>query len=226
MTPVQFVQLLQEIPPLPNVCNPWKDYVPEIDLMPEAPARRAAHLNAYLAARVGKAKVLLVGEAPGYQGCRFSGIAMTSERMLLGNHEVPADAMFASDIERWRTSGPMAQQPEGGAAEPTATIAWKLLLELGYSPNTFVFWNSFPFHPYKPLNRLMTNRAPTPLERVATAHVLPAMQALYPGVKVIAVGRIAQASLPAGTPAVRHPAMGGATKFREEMRAWATEMSA
>lgn len=221
MTPARFLQLLQAVPAMPKVCNPWKDYVEGVDLMPEAPTQRAAHLQAYLSARVGKAKVLLIGEAPGYQGCRFSGIAMTSERMLLGNHEIPASAVFGDEIERRRTSGPAAGQPAQGAAEPTATIVWKLMRQLGYAPDTFVFWNSFPFHPYKAVDLPMTNRAPTPAERVVTAHILPAMQALYPDATVVAVGRIAQASLPAGTPAVRHPAMGGATRFREEMRALA-----
>lgn len=204
-----------------NVSNPWADYAAGIDLTPEAPAQRAAHLEAYLLARIGNAKVLLIGEAPGYQGCRFSGIAMTSERMLLGNHQIPASAIFDASIERWRTSGPLSNQPIEGATEPTATIAWKLMLELGYAPNSFVFWNSFPLHPYKSMDRPMTNRAPTPGERAITAHILPSMRALYPNAKIIAVGRIAQASLPVGTPVVRHPAMGGATKFREEMRALA-----
>src|SRR5438045_722527 len=48
---------------------------------PGAAARRRANLREYLRRRRG-ARVLAVGEAGGYQGMRWSGIAFTSERDL------------------------------------------------------------------------------------------------------------------------------------------------
>ena len=44
-------------------------------------------LVAYLLPRVGRAKVFVVAEAVGYQGGRFTGIAITCERMLLDKHK-------------------------------------------------------------------------------------------------------------------------------------------
>jgi hypothetical protein len=50
----------------------------------DGPALRRANATAYLDARAGRSPLLLVGEAMGYAGGRFSGIAFTAERTLLG----------------------------------------------------------------------------------------------------------------------------------------------
>ena len=50
----------------------------------DGPALRRANATAYLNARAGRAPLLLVGEAMGYAGGRFSGIAFTAERTLHG----------------------------------------------------------------------------------------------------------------------------------------------
>src|SRR5438309_4185491 len=52
------------------------------DDLPDAPAIRLANLGLYLEER-READVLAVGEAAGYQGMRWSGIAFTSEFDLL-----------------------------------------------------------------------------------------------------------------------------------------------
>ncbi len=50
----------------------------------EGPAIRRANVAAYLDARAGRAPLLLIGEAMGYAGGRFTGIAFTAERTLQG----------------------------------------------------------------------------------------------------------------------------------------------
>jgi uracil-DNA glycosylase len=68
-------------------------------------ALRRRRLHQYLEARAG-ARLLLVGEAPGYRGARVSGVPFTSERQLSGR----------------------------GPAEATATIVQRTLAELGLEP--------------------------------------------------------------------------------------------
>lgn len=218
-TVTDFVEGLAAFPGLPDVFNPWRDVDPLHDASPEAPLIRAHNLTRYLEERAGRARLLLVAEAPGYQGCHFSGIAMTSERILLDRHSggVPAAAVF-SDPDKRRTSRE-SLYPHG-ANEPTATIVWSLLRLRYQDTREFVLWNAFPFHPHRP-GELLTNRAPTRAELDAAAHFLPQMIALMPGAKLVAAGRVAQAalgSLGVDAPAVRHPAMGGAALFREQLR--------
>ncbi len=214
----RFVQALQATTAMPEVFNPWAQHDPAHDLGPQSPAQRCSHLQAYLEARVNKARLVLIGEAPGYQGCKFSGIAMTSERILLDAHpKVRKSHVFAAAASR--TSAPSVYPK--GAMEPTASIAWALLLECGLAPEEFVFWNAFPFHPHKP-GQPLTNRAPSATELQSTKELLQHFLGLFPQGQVVAVGRVAQktlAGLGVAAPCVRHPAMGGATQFRQEVQA-------
>ena len=65
------------------VFNPWWQIDEEHDIDPQGAAIRRKHLAVYFRERLGKAGLALVGEALGYRGGHFSGIPMTSERMLL-----------------------------------------------------------------------------------------------------------------------------------------------
>src|ERR1700692_2405212 len=64
------------------VVNPYRQQGAGLDRA-GAPLRRLRNLQAYLV-MVGRPRWLLVGEALGYRGGRFSGIAFTSERQLAG----------------------------------------------------------------------------------------------------------------------------------------------
>src|SRR6185436_1135484 len=64
------------------VVNPYRDFDPAL-ARPGAARRRRANLEAYLE-RVGAPRLVLLGEALGFRGGRFSGIAFTSERQLAG----------------------------------------------------------------------------------------------------------------------------------------------
>jgi hypothetical protein len=195
----------------PRVFNPWSDYDRQNDFGPEAPAIRRENLRRYLGERVGHARLLLVAEAAGYQGCKFSGIAMTSERQLAAASLVGSDYF---DGEKRRTSRESVRA--AGFTEPTATIVWGKMLEAGLAGREWVNWNTFAWHPQGAT--ALANRTPTPEELRAGQPALRSFLALFPGVPVVAVGEKARAILEElGVPvvaAVRHPANGGATEFR------------
>src|SRR5215475_7831161 len=78
----KFLRLLEDSPS-GAVFNPWWQVDEENDVGPQSPAIRRKHLAAYLRERLGNARLAIIGEALGYRGGHFSGIPMTSERMLL-----------------------------------------------------------------------------------------------------------------------------------------------
>ena len=148
----QFVNLLQKYPSDGLVSNPWADRDRKFDTDKYAPSHRSDHLRAYLNARLNTAKALLIAEAPGYQGAKFSGIPMTCERTLLGHRPgVSRGDVFDETIGRQRTSRPDASRKQAvrqqGFCEPTAAYVWPLIAERGLSKK-IVLWNVFGFHPY------------------------------------------------------------------------------
>ena len=96
-----------------------------------------------------------------------------------------------------------------GPAEATATIVHRVLADLGFEEQVLL-WNVVPTHP----GTNSSNRPPTRIEIEAG---LPFALELARRRRVLAVGRIAEAALSA--PYVRHPSHGGASAFRETLRA-------
>lgn len=194
---------------MPDVFNPWRNTDP-MDMETTAPLDRQARLRAHLNC---EPEFLLVGEAPGYQGCHFSGIPFTSEALLLQGMipRVTVRGRLTSRFRPW--------------SEPAATVVWKVLYELGIQERT-VLWNAFPWHPHKP-GLIYSNRAPRAAEVKEGVQILVAVRrSLFPKAKVVAVGRVAEKAMKlAGTPAdfaVRHPSMGGASEFAKGMALLAT----
>ncbi len=203
------------------VFNPWGETDPVNDLDRQGPLIRRRQLTAYLQERLGRARVLLLAEAIGYQGGHFSGIPMTSERLLLGglrHKNLGPDDVFRPPPQR--TSSPRVK-PDG-FTEPTATIVWGFFKEAAVDPRSVVLWNAFPWHPYHPQRGLLSNRTPTDIELAAGHRVLQQLLELGQFETVVAVGRKSAAQLESlGLDAieVRHPANGGAGKFRAQMSA-------
>lgn len=202
----------------PNIFNPWIDFDPAHDASHAAPEIRRRQLAAYLAERASRARLLLVAEAAGYQGAKFSGIAMTSERILLGH--LAAKGVAPPDVIRVapeRTSRP--EEKPLGFNEPTATVVWGTLLGAGVDPRHWVNWNAFACHPHRP-GEPLSNRTPTRAELEAGRELLRQFLTLYPQAEVVALGRHAAHSLgllEVPHRAVRHPSMGGAARFRAEI---------
>jgi uracil-DNA glycosylase len=214
-----FVRLLKQSPP-GAVFNPWWQVDKQNDIDCNAPAIRRKHLRAYLHRRLGKVQLILIGEALGYRGGHFSGIPMTSERILLGKKEnagIKPEHVF-STCKPGRTSKP--EQCPDGFSEPTATIVWSTLLRLGVKPEEFVLWNAFPWHSFDPRRGLLSNRMPNKSERSAGLSVLNAFLDLFPCEEILALGNVAASQLKelnVDAHRVRHPASGGAKLFRQQI---------
>lgn len=155
--------------------------------------------------------VLLVGEAPGYRGCRLTGIPFTSPAILRqprGNHpffgEEHGFKLPEESLAQWR--------------EASATIVWQTITDLERPP---LLWNAFPFHPFRP-GDTQSNRRPSNQELNLGLPFLRQLIDLFDIRSIVAVGNIAaEALMRAGVPArkVRHPSHGGKNAFRNGLLA-------
>lgn len=215
----KFVESLKKTPR--GLFNPWYHQDKKNDLVPNAPDIRRKQLETYLTERKQSAKYLFIAEALGYQGGHFTGIAMTSERILLGFQEekygVKPEHVFKTEQPN-RTSRP--DLVEKGMSEPTATIMWGALTDLGIDPYEVVLWNAVPWHPYNPQKGMLSNRTPLAGEMEAGLKHLKKFISLFNNPKIVAVGRKCEQSLSEleiEYIGVRHPANGGAPKFRRQL---------
>jgi len=214
-----FLRLLKKSPS-GAVFNPWWEVDERNDVGHNAPVIRRNQLRAYLEERLGKSKVAIIGEALGYRGGHFSGIPMTSERMLLGKKKdsgIHLEQVF-SGIQPRQTSKP--EKYQDGFSEPTATIVWGTLLKLGLKPEQFVLWNAFPWHSFDSCRGMLSNRMPNKSERAAGLSVLKVFLDLFPSNEIVALGNVAASQLVelnVKTDRVRHPASGGAKLFRQQI---------
>ena len=216
-----FIKTLKNAPASHPVFNPWYDVDPENDHTSNGPKIRRKHLQFYLEQRITSARFLLIAEAVGYQGAHFSGIAMTSERILLGHltHKNIHPSHVFKRHDPQRTSRP--EKSLHGFTEPTATIVWGNLLDFGINPYEFVLWNAVPWHPYQLQHPkgMLTNRTPTSAELEYSQPFLHAFLELFPNCHLLAIGKkcaFMLKSLQIDCHSVRHPANGGATQFRDQ----------
>jgi hypothetical protein len=209
MDVTSFVEGLAGAPALPDTFNPYAGYDPAGEI-------RRENLILYLRRMAGRRpRLLLVGEAPGYRGCRVTGVPFTSEAILLG--EPSPFGLFGAG------NGFRAANEHGcPRREATATILWQTLAELDVLP---LLWNAFPYHPHR-LDAPGSNRPPRTGELAIGQAAAVALISGYEIETVIAVGRKAAEALAKwGIEArrVRHPGHGGKGVFRRELAAAITQ---
>ncbi len=199
-----FIEELAHTEVPPDVCNQYSYIRPEN-------AVRRENLFIYLKQMYElKPDIMLVGEAPGYRGCRLTGVPFTSEYLLLNSME--GLDLFGQD-KGYR----LASRHDRLIKEATATIIWQTLAK---SSKTALSWNAFPFHPHKKGNE-DSNRPPTKKELLIGEKPLMQMIEMYQVKKVIAVGNKAEESLKKlgiAYEKVRHPAQGGKNEFVNGMK--------
>ncbi len=221
----QFIAQLRRRAAFDNVANPYNCYEQGIDADQQAFCQRCLQLAAYLRHRLETARIIMVAEAPGYQGARFSGLAMTSERLLSGSMGFVTERDILGQQGLYERTSHVDASPSQtvrnrGFTEPTATVVWEELIETGQSRNV-VLWNTFPFHPHQEANRL-TNRQPNAAEIESNADILDSLRNLFArDCRLFAVGNIARdhlQNLGVQAALLRHPANGGAADFRAQFR--------
>ena len=164
------------IPSREGLFNQYKNRNPELDRRNAASIRRKNLWN-YLDSFKRVPKILIVGEAPGFKGCRFSGVPFTSEWQLC-NEIVPFSGKQSSTERKPRK-------------ERTATIFWKTIEELPLQSGDFFVWNSVPLHPHDPVIPL-SNKKPEDEEIGEFVPLLKRIADILNPKKRIALGRKAE----------------------------------
>ncbi len=150
----------------------------------------------------GGKRILLVGEAPGYRGCRITGIPFTSGRAFL---KIPHPLLIAL---KDKIHLPKIE------TESTATIVWNYLSTTEKIP---LFWNSFPFHPHEK-GKIRGNRTPDDAEIKFGVEILKTVHLIYNPEIVAGIGQKGATALKQIFPEqairyIRHPSFGGKSQF-------------
>jgi len=171
----------------------------------DAVERRQQNLFNYLSSFDAIPSVLIVGEAPGWRGCRFSGVPFTSEAQL-ANNQLPfkgsATSVYPTPL-----------------SELSASCFWKEMQ--AYHPN-FLVWNGMPFHPHHP-NKPTSNRPISIKELRAYEHILEQAIHLIKPQYILAVGlkaALCLEDLSLSYISIRHPSHGGSPQFRQSMHSF------
>jgi hypothetical protein len=188
-----------------TVFNQYRDCNHEIDL-PAAASIRINNLRGYMEKAMGTASVLVVGEAAGPWGCRFSGIPFTGEKQLL-DKSFPYCGEQSSKAPPGRTTK---------VKPPYISKSAEMFWEIMHPHQTEVLvWDAFPLHSHK-ADDVLTVRNPTTSEVAHFRKALLLIKTYMKPREVIAVGRKADKELAAmGEPRsyVRHPSRGGKGEF-------------
>ena len=199
-----FVERLATSPGGPNSVN-------QFDFSRPGNAIRRRNLARYLELLADhRPMTLLVGEAPGYRGMRITGVPFTNAAIL--QQGIPHFGLFGS-----ANGYQLSDDLPAVAAEPTATVMWRTLVELDFLP---VLWSAFPLHPHRPGNPL-SNRTPSATEAADWSWSWRALAELFEITSVVAVGNVAHDSMVRtglSIPKVRHPAHGGKERFARGLR--------
>ena len=194
----------------PNLFNQYRDTDGRLDLH-NADKLRKRNLWSYLESHSERPSVLIVGEAAGPWGCRFSGVPFTGEKQLSDGHSLPFAGHRTSrdnPLLKVRKSPPYVSQ--------SAKIFWDTIRP--FHPEFFV-WDCVPFHPHN-LGEIMSIRTPTSKEVDSFSEILRSIKRIIDPTYVLALGRKAQnvlSRIGEESKYIPHPSHGGANKFRAEI---------
>jgi hypothetical protein len=178
--------------------NQYRDRDPQLS-RPAAPEIRRRNLLRYLESFTD-ASYLLIGEAAGYAGCRFSGIPFTGEAQITG----PECLSWAQGLDLQQSS----------LGEPWRERSGTMVWEAFHGRQDCALWNAFPWHPHG--EGPLTNRRPTQRELDSAVPALHCILSYFVSARVYAIGRVSAAQLrklAVHAPYIRHPSHGGKLRF-------------
>lgn len=182
-----------------DLFNQYTDTNPSVD-SPGANSIRRENLKNYLASFDVRPDVLIVGEAPGPRGCRFSGVPFTSERQLCESTLAFTGLQSSNSINPYD--------------EATAKVFWNALHN---QHSKFLVWNCIPFHPFDMQKGPLSVRNPRPKEINRYLYLLDKLCKILQPQRIVAVGKKAEYALRGlsikSVVYVRHPSHGGTIEF-------------
>ncbi len=199
-----FVERLATSPAGPNSAN-------QFDHSRPGNAIRRRNLERYLDQLADhRPTTLLVGEAPSYRGMRITGVPFTNTAIL--QQGIPHFGLLGS-----ANGYSVPDDLPAVAAEPTATVMWRALVELDFLP---ALWSAYPLHPHRSGDPF-SNRKPSAAEAAEWSWSWHALMDLFAITSVVAVGNVAHDALErngVAAPRVRHPSHGGKVLFTRGLR--------
>ena len=203
------IRELRSYPTNDELFNLWNDSLPSLEMENSARVRRENFRKYFSYWLENPPRLMLIGEAPGYAGSRFTGISFTSERIIHGG--------WLPDFMKRLKLKTTSKKTEG-YSEQSATIIWRELIKVDCPIALFM---TVPWHPHQ-RGKPLTNRKPRKDEISAGISILELFLGAFAKTQFVAVGKVAEHALKSlGVQVVylRHPAQGGAKKFREGFEA-------
>jgi hypothetical protein len=187
--------------------NQYRDRDLSVDL-PDANEIRKENLWNYLNSFSENPSILIVGEAAGPWGCRFSGVPFTGEKQFSYGHSLPFSGHRTSRdhlLLEVRKLPPYISQ--------SAKIFWDVMKP--FHPKFFI-WDCVPFHPHNP-EEILSIRTPTSKELDSFSGILRKIKRIIDPTYNLALGRKAQnafSRIGEESKYIPHPSHGGANRFR------------
>lgn len=186
----------------PNLFNPYTDVCPFHDKKNAAKIRER-NLRQYLEV-VTQTNKIIIGQSPGYIGCRRTGLPFTDNRHI------------KTVMEIYNIKDLKVATKSGKDKENSSYFIWKSLSKLNYHP---FIWNVIPSHPFQENNQL-SNRTPNQKDLAISKNVIKYLLERGGFKDIYAIGKIAEKwLLTLGYPCkyIRHPSFGGSRIFAKQI---------
>lgn len=198
MTPEKFVELLQE----QKLSDKYRHnfYCPYEKDLGEA-RMKSKNLLLYLKKMQElDPKILLVGEAPGYKGCKRSGIPFTSD------YQIRNEDFFKEGFDVLDREAPVC--------ENSAKVIWEVIVKTKQFP---LMWNIYPFHPSTVDGK---NGKPKSEDIKLGKQILDSLLTMFDIKAIYCIGRKSMSALSSHRlfkGYIRHPAHGGSRECARKL---------